>query len=336
MSKAKIITISVAIILIIGLIISTKYFYDKLQVAEAEKNKVLTDFTQLKDDIARSESKYVTPEELKALAKENGIDLKPIERDVKKLDAEIKGLGRLIVKNRGKTIKNIPSTDTEKNPNPIEPSKVICPDGNEIECPTKDEHGYLREQQILALNEPFNNDKKVPWGDVGFSAWRENPWDLTVKERKYSVTSVLSTNEDGRHIVHNKFSIEVDGEKHDIKIDSSKFMQTYPENKFRFDPSLYMGVDAGVYVFRKFGGEVVPNLQLSLFSYGKTKVNPQWQFLGVGAGYAPLRNRAHFVLSPVNYRLFNNTFIKNTYIGPTVGVDLKGEVTIMGGVRVGL
>jgi len=74
-----------------------------------------------------------------------------------------------------------------------------------------------------------------------------------------------------------------------------------------------------------------------LFSYGRTKVNPDWSFVGVGVGFESRNNNAALVLSPVNYNIGKSLpIVRNIYVGPTVGLDTSGKFSVLGGVRVGL
>lgn len=324
---------------IIGLLLLAKHLHNKLEAERAAKEQVMVEMKHLKDGSVRAEAKYVTKGELKALAKDSGVDLKPIESDIKKLGAEVKGLSRVVAKSQGFSGSNIASTSTEPRPKedkPIPTLKVECPDGGEVECPNQDPYGYLSKKQILKLEEPFGK-KKVPLGQVDFSAWKEKPWGLVLHPRDYSVVTVLSTTKNGRHFVHNKFTIDVDGKKETIDIDRSELVEIYPKSSFHFSPRLYLGVDAGAVLTPPVRGEIVPNLQISLFSYGRTKIAPDWTFLGLGLGYGTQKSTLDAILSPVNYNLGNFLpLVDNLHTGPSVTLDTKGGVGLLWGLRVGL
>jgi hypothetical protein len=290
---------------------------------------------QLRDDIVRAQASYATTKDVERIIKDSGVDLGPIKADLKKLGADIQGVSTVVAANSGYHVVNIPSTTTTAGPKPPPETTVTCPDGKTVKCPNTDPYGYRANQQWLALDEPFGTTK-VPWGKVGFSSWSDKPWELKTAQRKYKVVNVVSTNAEGRHFFHSKFTIESDGKTYPITIADSQYVEVMPKSEFRFSPRLYLGLDAGV-LAHPFGFELTPNLQLALFSYGKTKITPEWTFLGLGAGYEVKSNTMAFLISPIDYNIGENLpFIENTYIGPSLGWDLKGNFSFLFGVRVGL
>lgn len=324
-TKWKIGLIALAVLTFAAMLFTIKYLHNKLESERALKEQVIIEMKRLKGGTVRSEGKYATRNELKDLANKSGVDLKPIEKDIKKLGADIEGISRTVARSVGVSRQRIPSTTIV--PREVIPAQPIK---------TDDVHGYLKNRQVLKLEELFK-DKKIPLGEVGFSAWEKNPWDIKFNSREYSIVTVLSTNEDGRHFMHNNFSIEVNGKKRTIELANSKFKELYPEYEFRFNPSLYLGVDGGIYVESPVHWELSPNVQLSLFSYGKTKINSEWSFAGIGIGYASQKNGINFVFSPVNYNIGKNIpIVRNIYVGPAMGLDTSGNFSVLGGIRVGL
>ncbi len=177
----------------------------------------------------------------------------------------------------------------------------------------------------------------VPWGSVSFSAWRESPWDIDIYQRKYLANTVLGVDEEGRHFAYSQFSIETDGHKYLLPISNAQFLEQYPESKFRFNLLLHLGVDAGIIFAPPVRGDVMPNLQLSLFSYGKTKILPEWTFASVGVGYLTQNRSLGFLFSPINYNLGQPLpLINNFYIGPSIVLDTNNNFAIMMGVKVEL
>jgi hypothetical protein len=312
------------------------YQHQMLQKQAALETQIV-EMKKLQDGVVRAQASYVSKDDLKKFAKDNGVDLGPIQDDLKKLNAEIQGINKVVVVTPGFTGTNLPSTGTTPRTDPgTTPAVVTCPDGSKKNCPDVDPFGYTKSAQVLKLDEPFGEHTNVPWGSVSFSAWRDKPWDLTVTPREYTMMTVLSTDESGRHFVHNKLAITVDGKPYTLPIASSQFVEQYPDSSFRFDPSLYLGVDAGV-TFKPVAGEVTPNLQMFLFSYGRTKINPDWIFLGLGLGYETQSNNLGFIVSPVDYNLGKLLpLIDNLYLGPSLSFDASGNVGLLAGVRVGL
>lgn len=335
--KSKTIAIIAAVVFVLALVFVVWWQYNQLQERNAQLKSQTVEMQRLKDDIVRSKSEYVSKKDLKEFAKESNIDLKPIEKDLKELNADIKGITKTVARTPGVIIKEVASTKEEPRGDKPEPITVECPDGNSVECPNQDKFGYQSSTQVLKLEEPFKEDKKIPFGEAKFSVWRAKPWDLRVEPREYKSVTVLSQNEEGRHFTHTKLSVNVDGEEYSLPVADSQFVERLPTPKFRWDPSLYMGIHGGAIVSPEFDGEVMPNLFLTLFSHGYTKVNPTWTFLGVGLGYEIQQKNLGFLLSPVNFNVGKPMpLIDNLYIGPMVTIDLKKNIGILGGLSVGL
>lgn len=293
---------------------------------------------QLKDDIVRSQSQYASKQDIENFAKNNGVDLRPIQDDLASLDAQIKGIQNVLVSTPGFVGTNIGSSSVvARTDAPAVLTTIPCPNGGSVQCPNSDPFGYLKSAQVLALNEPFSNGTAVPFGETQFHAWDPKPWDIKIYPRQYSVTTVLGEDENGRHYTYNRFTITSNGKVYPIKIADSKFEEEKPDSKFSFNPRLYMGMDVGTYVHPAIKPEVIPDLEVSLFSYGSTKINPSWTFVGVGVGYASQEHSLAVVLSPVNYNVAQHLpLVKNLHVGPTIALNTSGGFAILGGIRVGL
>lgn len=307
----------------------------------AHQNQLLdnsvVEMKRLRDDIVRSQSKFASKEDIEKFAKQNGLDLKPIQDDLATLDAQIKGIQNVLVSTPGYVGTNLSSTGTIPRLDPVPGSITIpCPSGGSVECPNTDPFGYLKNTQVYSINEPFDGSS-IPFGETHFKAWQEKPWDLKIYPRQYSVTTVLGEDEAGRHYTYNKFTVTSNGKTYPVKIASSKFEEEKPQAKFRFDPRLYLGLDVGMFVHPIPKSEVIPNLEVSLFSYGTTTTNPIWTFAGVGLGYASQNQNLAVVISPVNYNIAQHLpLVKNLHVGPTVALTTSGGFAVLGGIRVGL
>lgn len=319
--KHKLIIYSGIVLILVALILIIKWQRDIIAKQTYIEGSLVT-LKKLPDSVTRSESSYVSKDDLKTFAKDLDLKLGPIQNDLNKLGADVKTIGYIRVETKGKQENNIPSNKTEPKPatDPVDQNSA-----NE----------YLKNTQVLKLNEPFSNNS-VPFGDVKFSAWRTNPWDLNVYPRNYTVVNVLGEDENGRHYVYNKFSIDVNGKSYNLDIANAKMVEEYPPSSFRFSPKLTMGIDAGVYLTNpRF--EFAPNLELFLFSKGRTKVLPTWMFAGVGVNYQMHDKSVGLVLSPVDYNMGDVLpVITNLYLGPSLSFDMKGNFALLGGLHVTL
>lgn len=330
--KTKLILIGSGILLVFILLFIVKMQYDMIQSQKMMELKVV-EMKELHDKTMRSQGKYATRDDVEKIIKENGVDLSSLKKDLGLLDAKIVGVITTSANSKGFTGKNLASTSVTPNTDE-EKVKTILECGNEkLECPNSE---YLNNRQVLALSENFGQTA-VPLGEVGFSAWQKEPWDLSIKSRKYTSTTVLSTNDDGRHFAHNKLIVEVDGKQYTIPITNSQLREVFPDKKFRFTPRIYMGLDGGLVMAPDPQGDVVPNAQLSLFSYGKTKLDNDWTFLGVGVGYETQQESINLMVSPINYNVGKPIpLIDNMHVGPSISYDFEGNLGMFLGVRVGL
>jgi hypothetical protein len=331
--KAGIAALVILIIAILAFIIKQQRDIIEQQ-RYAEKSVV--EMKQLQNDLVRAQAAYATRKDVEKAIKDAGVDLSTVEDDLDKLGSEVKGVVTLLSATPGYHGNDLPSTGTTPGP-ATEPPKVECPDGTTVNCPNPDQHGYLGKRQWLQLEEPFSDTKKVPWGRAGFSAWKKDPWDLEVYPRKYSAVTVLSMDEEGRHFAHSKMSVEVNGERVAVPISESKLVEVLPEREFRFVPRLYLGMDGGIKANPPAHAEFIPNLQLSLFSYGMTTANPEWTFLGLGLGYEIVEEGIALIVSPVNYNVGKHLpFVDNVYVGPSISIDPASNLSILLGIHVGL
>lgn len=309
------------IVLIVILLIVVKWQHDQLI---SQKDTSALEMKQLRDDIVRAQTQYVSKEDIEKFAKNSNIDLVPIKEDLDKLHAQVKGISNITVKTPGYSGSNLPS------------SSVVAREGKPATV-GYDPYGYLTNAQVLKLQEPLSNSKEVPFGEVQFKAWEPKPWGLQVYPRSYNVTSVLGEDESGKHYTYHKFTVTTNGETYPIQISDAKFIEEKPDSKFRFSPRLYLSVDGGGYVYPALKWEVLPSLEVALFSYGRTKVDPDWVFLGVGLGYASQAKSLGIALTPVRYNIAHHLpLVENLFIGPTVMVNTTGGFAVLGGIGVGL
>lgn len=330
--------VAIALLLVAAVFIIKGQFDAAKERARLQQDVV--EMKELQDGVVRSQSKYVTKEDFDKFAKGMDIDLDNIQDDLDEFDADLKLLSKTIATSQGFRASGLGSSGVK--PRPEDPNNPVptCPDGS-----TCDPYGYLTNSQLLSLHEPFNKDLNVPLGDVTFEAWKEKPWSVNILPREYKLHTVLGQDEDGRHYVYNRFQIGVDGKTYNVPIDQSEVVERLPEAQFRFDPHINLGVTVGPSIATgnlnpdepKVRAEVIPALDVSLFSYGETKTSPEWKFLGLGIGYETQNVNMGILLNPVDYNVGKHIpMMNNLYLGPQVGVDLSGNVFVGGGLRVGL
>lgn len=308
--------------LIAGLLLIIKYQRDIIAKQAIIQNS-LVDMKKLPGDITRDQTQYASPADLDKLANSLNLTLGPIKDDLAKLNAHVTGIQTVTVNSTGENKTNVASTKTEVRTGPIPANEPVDP------------YSYQKNKQTLDLVEPFGKTN-VPIGSVGFSAWQKNPWNLAINQRVYSATNVLGQDEDGKTYTYSRFAVTTGGKTYNIDITDAKLVEELPQAKFRFSPRLYLGVGLGTLISQpQF--ELVPNLELVLFSRGLNSVYPTWTFLGVGMGYSINANHVQFLMSPVSYNVGQYIpFMKNLYVSTDVGLNMHGEFSILGGIKVGL
>jgi hypothetical protein len=332
MSKLTKIIIAISIIAAIGLLAFLTYrqsqIFNKQTAIEAQVVKQ----KELSDGIVRSQAEYVTKKDIEDLAKNNKINLKEIEDDMKKLHAEISTVNTVYTTSITQHITNIESSSIgPDNPNYHPP---VCKDGTP--CPNVDPYGYLKNQQNLDLKEKFSSIE-VPIGSTGFSAWSSKPWTKDIKGREYIVSNIIGTDEYQRNYIYNKFIIRIDGKDYVLPITTAETKQIYPEPKWSwFNPRLFFGISAGA-TLSPLSGEVSPSLDIGLMSYGKYLRQPDFLILQLGIGYGIVSKTLQFNLTPFSYNVGKHLpLMNNVYLGPTIQIGLNGEFSIMGSIGVAL
>ncbi len=87
------------------------------------------------------------------------------------------------------------------------------------------------------------------------------------------------------------------GKKFPIEITSVDWVEKPPQEKrFMFNTRLSMGL--------MMGDEVFPSLEASFFSYGRTEVDMDWRFLGLGYGQSS--DERYLYLNPASYNIGNH------------------------------
>lgn len=328
LSSKILIFVGALVLLIVGGVVVYKQFEISARQDAIEKQVVAQ--KELADGITRAMAQYATKQDIDNMAKDNNVNLKTIQDDLKKLNASITAINVVTTKSLPQVEANVSSTGTQPGSNV--PAVAAC---------YSDPNKYQQNTQKLSLNEMFTGtdgkNLSIPFGEVGFSAWQDKPWNYNTVAREYKSVTVLGTDENQRQYAYSKFSIGANGKDYDVKIGTSTFKQEYPDPKFSFfNPRLYLGVDGGINL-STLHGEAAPNVSVQLMSYGKYKTQPDLSILQVGAGYNIEAKKPSLSLTPIMYNVGKHLpLMNNLYIGPSIQVSTAGEIGIMGGIKVGL
>lgn len=298
------------------------YKHLELEVREKAIETNLTKQKELADGITRALTEYATKKDIEKFAQDNHIDLTPIQEDLKKVKADIIVIGHNQVLSMGKQADNLPSTTVDINKNNI---PVL-----------EDKYNYFKNKQNFVLDEKFSNIS-VPIGEVSFSAWQENPWSIDQPTRTYNLDTVIATNEDNKHFVYNKLSINVNNKNYPISINKTDYKELYPESKFNFwSPRLYLSFDVGMNVSASTA-EFIPGLNFQIMSYGKFNNSPDFSILQLGLGYGIVGKNLNFTFTPISYNIAKHIpLIDNLFLGPSIGYSTTGDISVMMGVKAAL
>jgi|ERR1035437_1298539 hypothetical protein len=323
-------SISTKILIILGAILTigalSFIIYKQNEISTRQtaiENQVVAQ-KELMDGIVRSSNTYATSADIEKFITANNVNLKAIKDDLSRLNASVTAVNAIIVSSSGQHQVNVPNTSTgPTNPNPVDPKNP-------------DPYGYQTHQENLDLAENFGGTE-VPIGNVGFSAWQKAPWTINVLPRDYHVTTVIGTDENQRTYVYNKFGVKVGDKEYDVKIAKAETKQEYPTAKFSwFNPRLMIGSDVGVNI-NQVKGEFAPSLNIGIMSYGQFLKQPDWSIIQVGVGAGLVSQKPQFSITPFAYNVGKNIpLMNNMYIGPSLHVNTAGDISVMGGIRVGM
>jgi hypothetical protein len=346
----KIIIILIAV-LTLGIFSFVLYNQHESAIQQQAIQTQLVATQQLADNINRAMSSFATTQQLQAFAQQNDVNLKVIQANLTTLNASLTAISVATANSSGQTATSVPSSGSTPSGSPEPVATVNC-NGNPVSCPTIDPYGYLSKQQQLNLNENFPAPTAtagsqaaaiiVPIGQVGFTASQAQPWSVNIAPRSYNLTTTLGTKNDdtGQQVAYNQLTITESGKNYNVPISNNQFVQQVPTPKFNFwNPRLYFGVEGGINV-DAVKGEVVPNIGLSVMSYGVPgNSNPDWAILGVGAGFGTVSKDVQISVAPFSYNLGTvfKPLVRDLYVAPTMDIDpLNGNLTFGAGVRVGL
>jgi len=284
---------------------------------------------QLGDNIVRSQHQYVTKDDLDAVAKSQNINMKVISDDLKNLQAKPVAINQVQIATPGTYVKAIKSTI-------VSPANIPIPVTISNGVPLyPDPYGYLKNTQTLSMDEKFK-ETTIPFGSSSFSSWRENPWDLTIYPRQYQLSTVIGMDKNQNTYTYNRFSVLVNGKEYPADITISSTKQELPEPSFYFHPKVFLGIDAG-YLFAQRAVDLVPNLSIGFFSYGKYVTNPDYQLGMIGLGFSSKNERPIITFTPVLYNIGQNiSWLSNSYLGVSIGMDTSTNFSLLGGFKVGL
>lgn len=293
------------------------------------------------NNLQRSSSQFATSADLNAFAAQENVNLTAIKANLDSLNASVVAINSVVVQSSGQNQTNVPSSGTKPNPNPPPTTTTVSCNGGTASCPGPiDTYKFTQNIQTLALNEDFAT-VQVPIGSVSFDASQPKPWSETIYPRTYDIVNTIGANSTTTQmIVYNQLSITANGKTQTVPITSSKLVQQVPAPSFSwFNPRLMLSMNGGINLSEAtIKGEATPSIGLQVMSYGSSKSSPSISVLGVGVGYEIVSKKATIIVNPIGFnigKVIGGGIVDNTFIGPSIQVDTKGDVSVGAGLSVG-
>ncbi len=191
---------------------------------------------------------------------------------------------------------------------------------------SKDYHEVTIKKEIV-MNKKTGEKDDIPWAWSMYSPniKGEKKWTTgTYPVEIYTNVAIgESDGEGGRtdaYVEAYMTSKVFDGDKDKkfpLDIKSINWVMKPPKDKeFMFNPRLSIGMN--------LGSSLYPSLEVSFFSYGRTKGDMDWRFLGVGFGADSDHRYLH--LAPVEYNIGKPLpLMENLFFAPFIGIDEDSE-----------
>ena len=202
---------------------------------------------------------------------------------------------------------------------------------------SKPQEVYTDEEKPTRTFEHFEltrkvGDKDLPVGWVKYHPdWEgEDPLVQYFYPLEYYNTIVKTEDDEGNFsytsevYVENNFVSKSRGIKYPLELKSIEFEEKpINEKKFRFNPRV--GLGGGITTEAFF-----PNLNVSMFSYGRTKVDMDWRFISLGLGVADDDDHGSKlvgVFTPAEYNIGKPLpIVDNVFVGPAISFDTDSEI----------
>lgn len=280
--------------------------------------------------ITLSGEKPGSSKDVEGAAKDAGVDTDTVKRDAKSKGAELTGTNTTTFGPSGGTKTGLPSTTSTPVPPRVPPASSAAPTPPVTPVPA---HPFERTVERLDLHETYAGlSKPVPLGFVEFQASKpEGPWSQTLFPRRYTVATVLSTQEDGSHDVYSRVGLDVNGETFTLPIAKGLWTETRPEPKLRWSSKLYLGPSFGVSILPSLATSSSASLQFSIASYGQTTTLPSFAFGLLGVGFDFSQKKPVFAITPAAWNVGEPMpWIDSLYLGPSLLVTPDGTFSVVG------
>lgn len=201
------------------------------------------------------------------------------------------------------------------------------------------DHVYLKgkktDHHFIKIYKTDTEGKKFPiaWAMFHPNQDPEKLWKIGTYPIEFHTNIIETENKDGiynRYVemnIRNNQMKETRGKKFPITVSSVKWAKSeYEERSFMWNPRLG-------FASLLTTDDAFPALDLSLFSYGRTKRDMDWRFLSFGFGGN--KNDIYGLIKPIEYNIGNFIpLVENMFIGPAIVFDTEGRKSYGGGISI--
>lgn len=334
-SKLSTILTLVGFLIVVGFVIIAYLKFRDMEIENEKLKNEVVQFQEITESLVRSSNRWVSKDDLKTAVSSllTKGDLDGIKKDLRTQNARLSAVGRTV----GVLARRVGRLEASDRQGKENADVETCDDGRLV-----DTHGYTKHSQIKLLTDT----NLAPLAEVEFDASKSKPWSYSIFERQFHLTTVVGKKESGQNVYYQslKYKVPNKGDKeYNIKLTSSEFKQAALTNRmFWFNPKLDTNFLIGGRVWsfgNGWGGRTSSilsmglDLGVSLSSYGMTEVDSEFRLFRFGLGYNAERQALHLSFAPITLNVAKYLpLLTNLYLGPQVGIDSAGGLTVNLGV----
>jgi len=235
------------------------------------------------------------------------INTKLLESKFKEFDLSIKAL----IKERDQEV-----TDIGKTVAKIKQTRDLKDRGSDHVYKGKDEKQDQYFKKIYA-KDTEGNKYPIAWvicypNQTEDKMWKSGTYPLEINQRIALAENDVRTDSYVEMWLENNQMKETKGQKFPLEITHVEWVKRAPKEKsWMWNPRLALSISAGT--------ELYPSIDMSLFSYGRTKGDMDWRFLDFGVGGDS--DNFYLQFAPVEYNIGKPLpLAENLFISPYINI----------------
>lgn len=173
-------------------------------------------------------------------------------------------------------------------------------------------------ETVIKKKMPDNSELPVGWAMYSPNIEGDEKWTTGTYPMKVHTKVAIGENEDRSdayvesYITSDVFNADK-GKKFPLTVDTVEWVKAPPKEKtWMYNPRISLGFGVA--------SDVFGSLEVSFFSYGRSKGDMDWRFLGIGAGVSD--DNEYLYVVPASYNIGNHIpLVDNIFVSPFVGID---------------